>query len=293
MEAGQSAEIVPAIELHAGTGRQGLLAQRHVLPVGLVGGGAADEEIRVEIFRAVIGIVVVHLMVVPGDEPGKGGMTALQVGIRLVAGVAVAVLLQGNGLRRLVLAHMPAAPGGFVDVVAEEDHQVQAFRRHVAVGGVEALLVLLAGGEGEAQAVRRGAAWRGSARASGRADGIAGHEAVPVPAGRRQATPPRHARYARTAVRPAPCRAGRCRGSRRRGRFPSAPRWSPAAGRRRSGDRAPAASTARSRRAGAHPRRCPVRTDRQRTPAGPTAAVRRARRWLQSGSCGGRSGSRV
>lgn len=188
METRQAAEIMSIVQLHARSDRQGAAAQRHVFPVGLVGGGAAHEEFRIEILGAVIGVIVVHFMVVPGHEPGECGVAALQVGIGLVAGIAVAVLRQRVGFRPFVLAHVAAAPGRFIDVIAEEDHQVEFLLRQVAVRGIEALLVLLAGGEGETQAADRGAGGGRRARSANGAHGIAGHEAVPVPARRFQAS---------------------------------------------------------------------------------------------------------
>jgi len=44
-----------------------------------------------------VGVVVFHLVVVPGDDPGVGGVGGLQVGIELVHRVEVPVLLEGEG----------------------------------------------------------------------------------------------------------------------------------------------------------------------------------------------------
>ncbi|MNC87114.1 hypothetical protein D3C83_28150 [compost metagenome] len=64
--------------------------------------------------------------------------------------VARAVIVERDGLvRAIVLAHVLLAPRRFVDVVAEERDQVRRVGEDVAIGGVEALLELLAGGEGE------------------------------------------------------------------------------------------------------------------------------------------------
>ena len=70
--------------------------------------------------------------------------------------------MYGSG--RVVLAHVVAAPGRFVDVVAEERHQVGRIGGDVAIRAEVALLVLLAGGEGEAQASGRRASAAGAVR---------------------------------------------------------------------------------------------------------------------------------
>lgn len=74
-----------------------------------VGGGAAFEEARVEILAAVVGVVVGDLVVVPGDEPGRGRVGGLQVGVRLVLRVALAGG-EHLRLRDMVLAHVFPAP---------------------------------------------------------------------------------------------------------------------------------------------------------------------------------------
>ena len=84
---------------------------------------------------------------------------------------------------RAVAAHVVAAPGRFVDVVAEERDEVGLVGGDVAVGAEVALLVLLAGGEGEAHARAPLCRRRGAVRVRPtRAVRVAGGEAVPVPA---------------------------------------------------------------------------------------------------------------
>src|SRR4051812_25616615 len=77
---------------------------------------------------------------------------------------------------------MTAAPRRFVNVVAEKYDEIEVFARHVTVGGVIALFVLLARGESKTQAIGGCARGRGRASAPRRADRIAGHEPVPIPA---------------------------------------------------------------------------------------------------------------
>ena len=158
--------------------------QRHVLVVGAIGRRAAHEKrlARHAVLGPVGGVVVVDLVIVPGDDPGAGGVRGAQVGVGLVARVAHAVLGKRIGLARVVRAHMVAAPGRLVDVIAEEGDQVRRVGDDVAVGAVVALLVLLAGGEREAQRRRRRVGRGRGARAADRARRVARHEAVPVPA---------------------------------------------------------------------------------------------------------------
>jgi hypothetical protein len=156
-----------------------------VLPVSLEGDGAAAQEgvARLAVLGDLVGPVVVHLVVVPGDEPGEGGVGGLEVGIGLVLRVAVAVVLERDDLRTGVRAHVAARDRVFVravlvDVVAEVDDEVEILARHVPVGRVVAVLVLLAGGEREVQRVRR--TGRSGLRPAHRADLAAGTEAVEV-----------------------------------------------------------------------------------------------------------------
>jgi hypothetical protein len=68
------------------------------------------------------------------------------------------------------------AAGIFVDVVAEEEHEIELLARHVAVGGVVAVLEILAGGDGEAELVELRAVRGRRARA---AAGAAQRSALP------------------------------------------------------------------------------------------------------------------
>ena len=141
--------------LHARPLRLHARRQRHVLVVGPVGGRAAQRGTRLALHAVlgpIVGVVVVDLVVVPGDDPGTGGMRILQVRIAPVQRMARAVVLERIGLRRAVAAHVVAAPVRLVDVVAEEGDEVGVIGRDVPVGAEVPLLVLLAGGEGEAHA---------------------------------------------------------------------------------------------------------------------------------------------
>lgn len=180
------AEGQAAIDRGLGSDRERFGTEREVLVERLVGGGAAGEE---EVDRRVVlgdagGVVVFDLVVVPGRDPGEGGVGGLEIGIGFVEGVAEPVV--GKGL--CLAAEVGAAADGvfgadafvLVDVVAEEEDEVEVVLDQVAVGRVVAGLIVLAGGEGKAEAVERGIGrWGGFGAADG-ADLGAGDEAVVV-----------------------------------------------------------------------------------------------------------------
>ena len=151
----------------------------HVLVVGLEGGGAAGEELRYWVVLLIdcAGPVVFYLVVVEGDDPGVSGVGGLEVGVGFVLAVAGAVVVEGvEGGKGVDAGAVLGAV--LVDVVAEEEDGVDVGFGDVAVGDVVAVLVVLAGGEGEAEAVdlfrRRG----GGAGASDGAGGVGVVEAV-------------------------------------------------------------------------------------------------------------------
>src|SRR5262249_39528431 len=152
-----------------GGARVHALRQRHVLVIGAVCRGAALEKNvgRIEVLATIVGVVILHLVIVPRDDPWEGGVGALQVRIALVKGIAIAVLIDCARLLGAVLAYVMAAPRGLVDVVSQVSHQIQVLLGNVAVGGVVALLVLLTGRIGEAQLPRRPRRRRGPSPAGG------------------------------------------------------------------------------------------------------------------------------
>jgi hypothetical protein len=137
--------------------------------------------------RAVVGVVVGDLVVVPGHQPRARRVGGLQVGVRLVERVPDAIVIQRVRFGGAVLADVIAPPRGLVDVVAEEDDQVEVLGQHPVIGPVVTLLVLLAGGEREAQPLDGGAGGRGGPGAPDGTGLAAGPEPVPVPASRLQA----------------------------------------------------------------------------------------------------------
>ena len=92
------AEAIALVDRGERAARPGGGRQRQVLVVGLIGGRPHLHELRgiARRVRAVVGIVVGDLVVVPDREPGEGGMGGLQVGIELVERVAVAELGQAS-----------------------------------------------------------------------------------------------------------------------------------------------------------------------------------------------------
>ena len=71
-------------------------------------------------------------------------MEALQVRVRLVLRVPVAVLGERPRLAAHVAARAIGAPGALVDVVAHEQHQVEPLGGEVPVRGEEPVLEVLA-----------------------------------------------------------------------------------------------------------------------------------------------------
>src|SRR5688500_5482881 len=88
-----------------------------------------------------------------------------------------------------MLAHVPASPRRFVDVVAEVRDQIQVFASHVTIGRKITLFIMLARSDGEPHALNGCSDCRRSARAPDRAYRAAGMKAVPIPAARLE---PRH-----------------------------------------------------------------------------------------------------
>ncbi len=115
-------------------------------------------------------------------------MRGLQVAVGLVLRIARAVVGQRIGLVHALGAGRVAQVVGspFVDIVAQKRHQVGIGGGDMAVRRIAAELPVLARGDRQQQP-RRHASRRGrGAGAPGRADRVAQHEAVPVPARRFQ-----------------------------------------------------------------------------------------------------------
>src|SRR5207247_10960021 len=114
-------------------------------------------------------VVVLHLMVVPGDDPRERGVRRLEIRVGLVLRVPVAVVRQAEAPPALgVLANDVAASVPLVDVITEEEDRVQILACEVGVRRVVALRVVLAGGEREVQRLRcRTDSWCGARSADG------------------------------------------------------------------------------------------------------------------------------
>ena len=169
------------VERGVGTARLGRARQRHVFPVGPIRGPPPRGEIVLfaRVLRLQAGVVVVDLVVVPGDEPRAGRVRGAQMRIAAVPGVAQAVLVERHALAGVMLAHrIPRA--ALVDVVAEVQHEVDAARHHVAPGVVEALLVMLAARRADAQPVRHVAGRCGGPGTPDGAQRVAGAEPIEI-----------------------------------------------------------------------------------------------------------------
>ena len=98
------------------------------------------------------GVVVLDLVVVPGGDERVAGVGGLEVGVGLVLGVPEPVVGAGRPARRRRGGGAGCAGRVLVDVVAQVQDQVEVLLGQVPVGGVVALLEVLAGDEGQVQA---------------------------------------------------------------------------------------------------------------------------------------------
>ena len=78
-------------------------------------------------------VVIVHLMIIPGNNPRKQRMRLLQVGVRPVLRVAIPVFLQRLDLAAVMLPDAGSLGCAFVDVITEVNHQIEILGGHVAV----------------------------------------------------------------------------------------------------------------------------------------------------------------
>jgi hypothetical protein len=113
-----------------------------------------------------VGVVVVDLVVVPGDDPRRDGVERDQLAADVLADVAAGGLVVGTGV--------------LVDVVAQVEDDVRMLLGHPPVRGEPAVLVLRARRDRERDR-RRGAAGRCRAGAADGGQLAERLEALPVP----------------------------------------------------------------------------------------------------------------
>ena len=185
--------VQPAEQLKVGAAGERRATQRHVLVVGAERGGApCCEALGLErVLGRATGPVVVDLVVVPHDEPGRDGVRLLQVEVGLVLRVPLPVRREVDGLGTLVVAHVArgrdvVVRGVLVLVVTEVEDELRLLLGESAVRREEAVLVLGARGERHAQRRRQRACGRRGAGAAGAGHERADLEAVPVLASRPQ-----------------------------------------------------------------------------------------------------------
>jgi hypothetical protein len=174
-----------AIKLHVRALRKRRGAQGHHFVVGLIGVGTAEEELRggdVALLGNIVGVVVVHFVIVPSEEPGAGGVHGLEVFVGAVLAVADAVVIERFDFLSDVSADVAPFSGGvFVDVITEVENEVGLVLFHLLVSGKKPLFPVLARGDREAEFFGIGVRFRQGAGATDGAGGVAGFEAVVIP----------------------------------------------------------------------------------------------------------------
>ena len=121
-----------------GHGPGGGLTNRHPLEIGLNRSHLPVAPLAFAVFRIVILCagpvsVIGAFMIVPGANPGRGGMGGLQVGIGLVLGMAPAIVRQRDNFRG---GFVQAPDGGadlaaipvdavFIDIIAQMDDRIE------------------------------------------------------------------------------------------------------------------------------------------------------------------------
>jgi len=159
---GQLTPLEAVLHAHGRAARQLGGRQGHVLEVGAVSCRAHLQEALgvLHVIDLVAAVAIDHLVVVPHQQPGVCGMAGTQVDIELVTGVVQPVVGQREVFRaRRENMGMRATPDevrhlGFVDVIAHEEHEVEVCLGDFTVDGEGALFVVLARGQGQAQAAR-------------------------------------------------------------------------------------------------------------------------------------------
>ncbi len=106
-------------------------AHRHVFAEGLIGGHAPNQKLLwiVESFRPFIGVIILHFVIVPGDDRRNLCMQILQIRIEPILRIAIAVGRQRRGLDAIAMpAHNRAILlDGLIDIVAEKQDEVGIF----------------------------------------------------------------------------------------------------------------------------------------------------------------------
>ena len=186
----QPAKATATVEPHVRALGKALPPQRHHLVVGLVGIGPSQQKLRridALFFGDARGVVVVKLMIVPGDHPWASRVHLLQERIAAVGGVPAAVVGERGQLRLVVVQPHAALSRLLVDVVAEVKHQIGRLLGHVAIRREVARLIVLAAGKGKPQRFGSRRCCRHRAGAADRALRVAAAEAVGIPPPRLQA----------------------------------------------------------------------------------------------------------
>ena len=141
------------------------------------------------VLRVIVNPVVLHLVVVEALQEHLRGSRRLQIEVHQVLRIVLAVVVERNDLAQPMLAHLgygqPLGPviivvRIFVDEIAIVVDEGEIVFRDVAIGGVEATLVMLAAAYAEAQLRDGGTGRRQRARTAGQRAVGADREAIPI-----------------------------------------------------------------------------------------------------------------
>lgn len=130
----------------------------HVFVECLVGGGAPEQKLCgiIEGLRPLPRVTVLHLMIVPGDERRDFGVNSLQIPVKPVLRIAIAVGGESLGFDAIAMTthRIGRITDALVDVVPEEQHDIRVFVGQMPVSREIAMLIVGAGHKAEPQTLR-------------------------------------------------------------------------------------------------------------------------------------------
>ena len=125
-----------AIQLHVRTDRHGTNSQRLIFIIGLISIGAPKcklARIDPQLLGDQTRTIVVEFMIVPYHQPWRISMSGLELLVGLVQTIAIAVIIQADDLRTVVLAQRTPTRCPLIDVIPQMQNQIELFADHVLV----------------------------------------------------------------------------------------------------------------------------------------------------------------